>query len=284
MRPYDGFDPLAPVEPTADGARHFDTTSGPSNASVVKPPPAPRNRLQASGTQIARALRHVSGNYEGSLLSENLSAPIPARDNCSLFVGNLPSDLTHEQLFAALKGIGRIASIATAERLKAKLDNRQIVINGLKPNALWNKVRVAAQQPGPDGGYGSRVIRVTGDPFVVNEEYMLAYFSSHFFFELGAAPEVVHRGKSVVSLEVPFTAYINQAENAYRLLRGPTPRKRVVGSGQSDQSYSLFIRNLPPWLTYAQLFDAFRGVGRFAAVHINRPTEEHATSAAKVAL
>ncbi|KAK7966446.1 uncharacterized protein PG986_000723 [Apiospora aurea] len=51
-----------------------------------------------------------------------------------------------------------------------------------------------------------------------------------------------------------------------------------------DQNCALFIRNLPPWLTYAQLFAAFRGVGRFASVHINQANQEHATSAAKVAL
>ncbi|KAK8017318.1 hypothetical protein PG993_013644 [Apiospora rasikravindrae] len=105
-------DPLVAVEPTSDGACQFDTTAGPNNASLIAPPPAPRARPQATGTQLARALRRVPGSYQGNILaSDNLSAPIPPNENCSIFVRNLPADLTHEQLFAALRGIGRIASV-----------------------------------------------------------------------------------------------------------------------------------------------------------------------------
>lgn len=105
-------DPLDPVEPTVDAAREFDSTAGPGNSSVIEAPPAPRFRPVATGTELARALQQVASNYEGNILaSDNLSARIPARQNCSLFVRNLPPDLTHEQLFAAMKGIGRIASV-----------------------------------------------------------------------------------------------------------------------------------------------------------------------------
>ncbi|KAK8135684.1 hypothetical protein PG984_003624 [Apiospora sp. TS-2023a] len=229
-------DPLDPVEPTVDAARHFDHTAGPSNASVLEAPPASRSRPVATGAELERALQQVSGNYGGNILaSDNLSARIPASQNFSLFVRNLPPDLTHEQLFAAMRGIGRIASVyinrptgphpncaakdrATAERLKAKLNRREVSIDGYVPDGLWNKVRDAAQPPGPDGGYESRVIRVTGNPLVVNEDYLLSYFAAHFFFDLEGAPTVVHRNNFTATMEFAFAAFINQAENAYRLL------------------------------------------------------------------
>ncbi|KAK8017317.1 hypothetical protein PG993_013643 [Apiospora rasikravindrae] len=103
-------------------------------------------------------------------------------------------------------------------------------MNGHVPNALWNKIRVAAQPPGPDGGYGSRVVRVTGNPSIVNEGYMLNYFSAHFHFDLECAPQVVHRGASTVSMEFAFAAYINQAENAYHLIT--QDRRRGFGRGR----------------------------------------------------
>ncbi|KAK8066644.1 hypothetical protein PG997_013391 [Apiospora hydei] len=113
-----------------------------------------------------------------------------------------------------------------------KFNRRQIEIDGHVPNALWNKIRVAAQPPGPDGGYGSRVVRVTGNPSIVNEGYMLNYFSAHFHFELETAPKVVHRGASTVSMEFAFAAYIIQAENAYRLLMQDRSHSRGAGRGR----------------------------------------------------
>ncbi|KAK7966447.1 uncharacterized protein PG986_000724 [Apiospora aurea] len=225
-------EPLTPVSATADGARQLDTTRGPNNSTLLAPPAAPRSRPQASRTQIARALQHVPVSYQGNLMAaDNLSANIHPRQNCSLFVRNLPPDLSYEQFFTALRGIGRIVSDrATAERLKAKIDRKQLVISGFTANALCNKIKVAAQPPGPDGG--SRVVRVTGRPDLMNEDHLLSYFAAHFFFELDGVPKVVHRGYNSASMEFAFAAFVNQAENAYRLLTQDLGHGRGFGRGR----------------------------------------------------
>ncbi|KAK7911220.1 hypothetical protein PG985_013701 [Apiospora marii] len=204
-------EPLTAVEPTADGARQFATTPGPNNSTVLAPPAARRWRAQASGNQIARALQQVPLSYGGNITSaDNLSASIPASQNCSLFIRNLPPTLAYEQVFAAMRGIGRIVSVYI---------NRP---TGFHPNC-------AAKPPGPDGG--SRVVRVTGSPNVVNEEFLLSYFAAHFFFELDGAPKVVHRGYASASVEFAFAAFVNQAENAYELLTQNRRQGQGFGRG-----------------------------------------------------
>ncbi|KAK8110724.1 uncharacterized protein PG998_007181 [Apiospora kogelbergensis] len=218
--------PLSPIESTVDGARHFNLSEGPSNDTVIDPPTGRRFRPRASNTQLQDALRRVPSNYAGNILSgENLSACIPSYENCSLFVRDLPPDLNYEKLFAALRGIGRIASAyinrptevhpSCAAKLVLKGEMR---IGHHVPNVLWNKVRVAAQprSPNPNGG-GSRAIRVTGPPSVVNEEYILSLFAAHFYFELDGAPKLVHRDYNTATIEFIFASYVNQAENAFQL-------------------------------------------------------------------
>ncbi|KAK8004072.1 hypothetical protein PG989_003791 [Apiospora arundinis] len=225
-------DPLVPVDTTIDHADQNDTSSGPGTSSVIAAPVCPRHRPRASRGQIAHALQAVPANYAGNLMaSDNLSARIPYHQNCSLFVRNLPPELTYEQFFAALRGVGRMDR-AAAQRLKEKIDKEELVIDGFTANALWNKIRVAAQpEPSATEGGGSRVVRVTGSPNIVNTEYLLSYFAAHFHFDLDGAPKVVHRDYDSASIEFAFAAFVNQAENAYRLLRQDRHGNRVFGHG-----------------------------------------------------
>ncbi|CAH0054337.1 unnamed protein product [Clonostachys solani] len=51
---------------------------------------------------------------------------------------------------------------------------------------------------------------------------------------------------------------------------------------ENHESCSLWLRNLPPNITYAELLDTISGIGRVWATYINRPDARHDTAAAKV--
>uniref|UniRef100_A0A8H7N740 RRM domain-containing protein n=1 Tax=Bionectria ochroleuca TaxID=29856 RepID=A0A8H7N740_BIOOC len=50
----------------------------------------------------------------------------------------------------------------------------------------------------------------------------------------------------------------------------------------NHENCSLWLRNLPPNITYAELLDTISGIGRVWATYINRPDARHDTAAAKV--
>ncbi|KAK6833322.1 hypothetical protein PG987_008016 [Apiospora arundinis] len=189
---------------------------------IIPPPPAHVRRPAVAAYQRTLAIQIASKNYGGNRLApSNLSANIPDNENCSLFIRNLPSWLTYAQLFAAFTGVGRFASAHinqpndTHATSAAKVALGSIVIDGYTAIGAWNRVKVAAQ---PHAG-GSRVIRITGDPFVVNTEHLLSYFSAHFHFNLEGM-RLIHRGYATASVEIRFACFTNQAENAYRLVSG----------------------------------------------------------------
>ncbi|KAK8017319.1 hypothetical protein PG993_013645 [Apiospora rasikravindrae] len=220
------------VKGTVDGIKQLSTGDGPDATSIIPSPPrfVPRP-VPAAHTRV-EALRHASARYGGNRQApSNLSADIPEEQNCSMFIRNLPPWLTYAQLFAAFRGVGRFASVhinhpteehatsaaknrASAAELMRRIENREVVIDGYKANAAWDRIRVPAK---PHVG-GSRAIRVTGHPFVVNTEHLLSYFNAHFFFELEGMT-LVHRGYATATVEIQFASFTNQAENAFRLIR-----------------------------------------------------------------
>ncbi|KAK8004073.1 hypothetical protein PG989_003792 [Apiospora arundinis] len=212
--------PVANVKGTVDGVKELDDTDGPDDAFIIPPPPAFARRPAVSAEHSTRAFQQVSTNYGGNRLSySNLSANIPDEENCSLFIHNLPPLLTYAQLYAAFTGAGRFASAhiihPNEDHATSAATRGNLVIDGHKAKALWNRVKVATR-PHPGG---SRVIWVTGHPFVVNTEHLLSYFSAHFHFNLDGV-RLIHRGYATATVEVKFASFINQADNAYRLLNG----------------------------------------------------------------
>ncbi|KAK4040355.1 hypothetical protein C8A01DRAFT_35593, partial [Parachaetomium inaequale] len=63
-----------------------------------------------SALDIARRIRYgVSPNYQGDYRrTSNQPADIPDSENCSLWVIELPADVTHHELWGAIRNVGRV--------------------------------------------------------------------------------------------------------------------------------------------------------------------------------
>ncbi|KAK8066646.1 hypothetical protein PG997_013393 [Apiospora hydei] len=217
---------------TVDGTKQLSPTDGPDATSIIPSPPRFVPRPVPAAHTTVGGNRHASTKYRGNRLApSNISAAIPEEQSCALFIRNLPPWLTYAQLFAAFRGVGRFASVhinqanqehatsaardrASAAELMRRIENGEMVLDGYLANAVWGRVRVPAK---PHVG-GSRAIRVTGHPFVVNTEHLLSYFNAHFHCNLEGM-RLVNRGYATATVEVEFASFTNQAENAFRLIR-----------------------------------------------------------------
>lgn len=186
----------------------------------------------------------ISLNYHGNQVNpRNISANIPDKENCAVWITNLPATCTIRDLLQALMQIrpGRVwashinppeegrhrhaaAKIIFYHPSEAKrfLDlsiSPGIVIEGRRLCVIYNKQRVAAQEyTFPT----SRALEIKGEKKIVNETFLRSLFEQHFRFQ-DEAVEVLAEFDDVRVIEWRFGSMRAQAGAAYKLLERMYP-------------------------------------------------------------
>jgi hypothetical protein len=175
-----------------------------------------------------------SDNYRGDLtISNNLSAKIPANENCSVWMLGLPAQVTHTELLGSIKKIGQIyatvinpptgshhtsaAKIVFFERYQAErlmefvLDNRTFRVMGkVIRNIRWNKIKSARYAHSDH----SRAIRVKGPRELMHFGFFEHFFHTRFTYELESRQEVVCLDAEMAIHEWHFGSLRCQAASA----------------------------------------------------------------------
>lgn len=221
-----------------------DTTTTRRTFEVFRPMNAvlnPDAHLQPlSPEEIAfRTDNGISLNYHGNQVNpRNISANIPDKENCAVWITNLPATCTIRDLLRALMHLrpGRVwashinppeegrhrhaaAKIIFYHPSEAKrfLDlslQPGIVIENRRMCAIYNKQRVAAQEYSSPT---SRALEIKGEKKIVNETFLRSLFERHFRFE-DEAVEVLAEFDDVRVIEWRFGSMRAQAGAAYKLL------------------------------------------------------------------
>ncbi|KAI0385013.1 hypothetical protein F5Y04DRAFT_277077 [Hypomontagnella monticulosa] len=174
-----------------------------------------------------------SENYHGSPdNTANQSQDIPIEASCSVWITGLPPDCTIRQLLTHIRSAGKIftSNISPADHEnqtsaakvvfwdRAGLDrflNQYVwgtfVIRSYKPIVVMNRIRVAAQPPSER----SRVIRIVGPFYIVNQQYLEQYFNKHFYYQLEDVA-MIHSNPVIgrARIEFRFSSYRAQAASA----------------------------------------------------------------------
>lgn len=186
----------------------------------------------------------ISLNYHGDQVNpRNMSANIPDKENCAVWITNLPATCTIRDLLRALmhyrpgrvwashinppeEGRHRHAAAKIifyhpneARRLLDLCISPGIVIENRRMCAIYNKQRVAAQE------YAfptSRALEIKGAKKIVNETFLRSLFEQHFRFE-DEAVEVLAEFDDVRVIEWRFGSMRAQAGAAYKLLERMYP-------------------------------------------------------------
>lgn len=187
-------------------------------------------------TAWARMIAGFSPNYRGNIgLPRNRSADIPPHLNCSLFILNLPADITTRELLANIRNAGRVyathinapeidkghgtcaAKVIFFERVAAERFFAQCQETGFhvagRPTpgrVIWNRIRTA-EHTGPR--HQSRVLQIAGPSGIVNEAFLTAYFQSKLDFQIDEVLEVGGTPERRV-VEYRFGSFRCQAEAA----------------------------------------------------------------------
>lgn len=180
------------------------------------------------------------GNHENP---RNISADIPNRENCAVWIMNLPATCTHTDLLQALmphrpgriwathinppvqpRHQGAAAKVvfyhpSEAKRLLSLARDPGINVHEWPISAVYNKQRVAAQDCTKPT---SRVLEIRGDKTLVNEDFLRSLFESHFVFE-DEAVEVLAEVENIRVIQWRFGSMRAQAGSAYRLLKRMYP-------------------------------------------------------------
>lgn len=188
----------------------------------------------------SRIAAGVSPNYRGDhTLARNRPANIPAEQNCSVWITNLPPDLTTHDLLSSITDTGRIwASVITpptrqhgtaaakitfftavaAQIFLARANGPGqpgFIVKGYRARVQPDRNAVA-EAPAPASH--TRVISIAGPKEVVTVENLTRFFSEQFVYELDEIVPLV-TGKVINILEFYFGSYRCQAQWAWRNIR-----------------------------------------------------------------
>ncbi|KAJ0276462.1 hypothetical protein CBS470a_010791 [Colletotrichum nupharicola] len=187
-----------------------------------------------------KAMYGISPNYAGDpTIERNRSADIPDSENCALWITFLPPDVTHREILAEIRNMGRIWSVVisgpepaknhhtaaakvvffelgAAQKFYAMSCNpaRRFKVRGHVTKVELNRIKTAQD----NRRNKSRVLRIKGRPDVVNKDALTAYFKQKITFEVDEVITIV-MNEDMGDVEYRFGSFGNQAELAYLALQ-----------------------------------------------------------------
>ncbi|KAF0315557.1 F-box domain-containing protein [Colletotrichum asianum] len=187
-----------------------------------------------------KAMYGISPNYAGDpTIERNRSADIPDSENCALWITFLPPDVTHREILAEIRNMGRIWSVVisgpepaknhhtaaakvvffelgAAQKFYAMSCNpaRRFKVRGHVTKVELNRIKTAQD----NRRNNSRVLRIKGRTDVVNKDALTAYFKQKITFEVDEVITIV-MNEDMGDVEYRFGSFGNQAELAYLALQ-----------------------------------------------------------------
>lgn len=184
-----------------------------------------------------------SDNYRGEHNWRNASAVgLPEKENCALWLTNLPADVTHHELLTPIRNIGRIwctvinapdfvrhetaaakvvfSNPKSASALLEQSNSRGFLIRNHHIRITRNRVKYPEKAM---SGKESRVLIITGKSSFVNEASLTEFFREKFIYEIDEVISLIVNaaGRSVV--EYKFGSYRSQAQMGKMALEKDRP-------------------------------------------------------------
>lgn len=173
-----------------------------------------------------------SVRYHGMHTECNASAEhLRPEENASLWITNLPPDVTTHELLGQIRNVGRIwasyingpdgtkhstaaAKIVFFSPVSAQRLLQLSLVQGFRVRGYHAKVtqnRIKTPETHPRHGNDSRVLIVTGHQSFVNQTTLTAYFEQKFEFQLDEVKELLSGGGRAV-VEFKFGSYRCQSQ------------------------------------------------------------------------
>ncbi|KAK1830983.1 hypothetical protein QBC39DRAFT_259705, partial [Podospora conica] len=190
-------------------------------------------------------------------LAENYSADIPMEQSTSLFIKDLPADVTIPQILGAIRKTGKVYSLFlnpptpphtgsaaklcffTREAAATFFGNTRggFLVNGHMATVIWNRV-LLAEHVGPQYDEASRVVIVQGPKDLVNAETIADIIAKEIrLYDLVLVIETDYTlvtSKGYWELEVHFGSFRAQGHSAFIVLNRALGEKGVKVSYGPD--------------------------------------------------
>lgn len=209
--------------------------------AIKKPENGPVNHVR----------RHFSPHYQGDIfLTANQSENIPEDANCSLFIVNLPPNVTTHELLAAIHRMGPLGRIFAIHinapepqrnhpgcAAKVVFFKRDVafkfynlcelngfLVQGFSARVMWNRIKTS-EKPHLAKSDASRVLLVGGPPGEVNAEALTNFFQQKLEFQVDRILTHVRGvpGKEDAVIEYRFGSFRCQAQAAKMALAREKP-------------------------------------------------------------
>lgn len=189
------------------------------------------------GTHSRFSTRYLGKHTEKNASHDHLAN----HENCSLWLRNLPPNITYAELLDTISGIGRVWATyinrpdakhdtaaakviffnpeAAAKYLK-HIESTNLQIQGLAVTGEYNRVKIPRQLSG--GPQASRVLVITGHSDFVNKDSLTRFFGDLIQFHTDRVIERFRVGTRAV-IEFRFGSYRSQAQSAKTALERNQP-------------------------------------------------------------
>lgn len=192
---------------------------------------APSRAFTADYAPCAPNTAKFSSRYHGMHTETNASAEHLAPDeNCALWLTNLPSGTSIQQLLKSIRNVGRIwctyinypdfnahdtaaAKVVfftpeAAQQLLSISWTRGLYIENQRVRVSHNRIKYGSHAV---AGRMSRVLIITGLAEFVNEASLLKFFKDRFIFQLDEVTQLITAGGRAV-IEFKFGSYRCQSQ------------------------------------------------------------------------